>query len=638
MLQTIRDHATGWFAWLVVILISVPFALWGINQYFGSSGQSDVAKVNGTEITSQAFQKRFEQEQNRLQQSLGPRYSELVNDKQLRKRVLQRMIDEMLLAQAADATGFRIGNQLLAAEIHGISAFQEKGRFSQQRYEQVLRAQGMTPFTFEPKFRRTLLISQVQDGIVTSAFATPREVDQFIRLLEQKRDLFYLKIPLSRYEARARINLAEVQAYYERHKDRFMRPEEVALSYLDLDVNRIMRTIPVHEQALRNLYKQEAQRFVTPAERRVRHLLIRVPKGADRKVVARARARAEKLLAEIRHGASFAKLAKEYSQDPGSASKGGDLGFFVQGTMAPAFGKAVFAIEKVGEVVGPVRTSFGFHLIQLEAVRPAREMPFSKVKSELAVEYRKRKAEDRYYSFTNRLTNLTYEHPNTLEIAAKRLGLKIRRSGLFSRKGGQGIAARTKVVQAAFSPDVLGGNNSDPLELGPTRTVVIRVREHKPAALKPLNEVRAEIERDLREAYAKVQAHKLAQAIIGKLRSGESPGDVAKAERLELKRVRGATRSDASVDGAILRAVFTLGRPKQGRGRYTQIALGSGDYAVVGVTGVLDGDPKVLSKKKRIEDRRALARVYGQGEFLAFLNNLKRHAKIEIEQRQLNQP
>ena len=279
MLQTIRDHATGWFAWLVVILISVPFALWGINQYFGGSSQTDVAKVNGTEITSQAFQKRFEQEQNRLQQSLGPRYSELVNDKQLRKRVLQRMIDKMLLTQAADASGFRVGDQLLAAEIHGIPAFQEKGRFSQQRYEQVLRDQGMTPFTFEPTFRRTLLIAQVRDGIAASAFATPREVDQFIRLLEQRRDLFYMKIPLSRYDARAKIDVAEVQAYYKQHKDRFMRPEEVALSYLDLDVGRIMRTIPVDEPALRNLYGQEAQRFVTPAERRVRHILIRVPRG-----------------------------------------------------------------------------------------------------------------------------------------------------------------------------------------------------------------------------------------------------------------------------------------------------------------------------------------------------------------------
>ncbi|HEB80488.1 MAG TPA: peptidylprolyl isomerase, partial [Chromatiales bacterium] len=512
------------------------------------------------------------------------------------------------------------------------------GRFSQQRYEQALRAQGMTPFTFEPTFRRALLIAQVRDGIATSAFATPREVEQFIRLLEQRRDLFYMKIPLSRYDARAKIDVAEVQTYYEQHKDRFMRPEEVALSYLDLDVGRIMRTIPVDEPALRNLYGQEAQRFVTPAERRVRHLLILVPKGADRKVVARARARAGKLLAEIRHGASFAKLAKEYSQDPGSAAKGGDLGFFAQGTMAPAFGKAVFAIKKVGEVVGPVRTSFGFHVIQLEAVRPAREIPFSKVKSELATEYRKRKAEDRYYNLVNRLTNLTYEHPNTLELAAKRLGLKVRRSGLFSRKGGRGIAARPKVVRAAFSPDVLGGNNSDPLELSPMRTVVIRVHEHKPAALKPLKEVRTEIERGLREAYAKEQARKLVQAILGKLHSGKSPGAVAKAERLELKRVRSATRRDASVDGAILRAAFTLGRPKQGRGRYTQIALVSGDYAVVGVTGVLDGDPEALPKKKRIEDRRVLARVYGQGEFLAFLSDLKRHAKIEIEQRQLNEP
>ena len=348
--------------------------------------------------------------------------------------------------------------------------------------------------------------------------------------------------------------------------------------------------------------------------------------------------RAEKLLAEIRHGASFAKLAKEYSQDPGSAAKGGDLGFFAQGTMAPAFGKAVFAIKKVGEVVGPVRTSFGFHVIQLEAIHPAREMPFSKVKSELATEYRKRKAEDRYYNLANRLTNLTYEHPDTLEIAAKRLGLEVRQTGLFPHKGGRGIAARTKVVQAAFSPDVLGGNNSDPLALSPARTVVIRVREHKPAALKPLKEVRAEIERDLREAYAKEQAHKLAQVILGKLHSGKSPGAVAKAERLELKRVRSATRSDASVDSAILRAAFTLGRPKQGRGRYTQITLVSGDYAVVGVTGVRDGDPEALPKEKRIEDRRALARVYGQGEFLAFLNDLKHSAKIEIEQRQLNEP
>lgn len=637
MLQTIRDRATGWFAWFVVILISVPFALWGINQYFGHSGHANVAKVNGTEITLPAFQQRLEREQVRLQKKLGPRYAELVHDKQLRKQVLQQMIDEILLAQTAEGAGFRIGNKLLAAEIHGIPAFQDKGRFSEKRYQQVLGAQGMTPFSFEPRYRRALLIAQLQNGIAGSAFVTRHELDRFIRLLEQKRDLVYMTIPLSRFESRAKIDDAMVQSYYKGHKAQFMRPEEVALSYLDLNVEGIAKTIPVNDKELRNLYKQEAQRFVAPAERRVRHILIRVPKGADKKVVAKARARAEKLLSEIRHGASFAKLAEKYSQDPGSASKGGDLGFFPKGSMVPAFDKAAFSIKRVGEVVGPVRTRFGFHIIQLEGIRPSHPIPFSEVKSELADQYRKHKAEDRYYNLTNRLTNLTYEHPDTLQIAARKLGLKVRETGLFPRTGGKGVAALPQVVRAAFSADVLGGDNSDPIDLGSTRTLVIRVREHKPAALKPLKEVRAQVEQDLREAYAKAQADKLATTIVGELRSGKPASAVAKAERLDLKRVQGAGRSDSAMAPEILQAAFSVGRPKGEGARYTQVALGTGNYAVVGVTGVHDGDPQALSKDKRAQDRQALERVYGESEFTAFLSDLKRHAKIKIDRQELNQ-
>lgn len=637
MLQTIRDRATGWFAWFVVILISVPFALWGINQYFGHSGEADVAKVNGTEITLQAFQQRYEQEQARLQRQLGPRYPELVKDKTLRKQVLQRMIDETLLVQTAAKAGFRIGDQLLAAEIHGIPAFQGKDGFSTQRYQQVLSEQGMTPFTFEPRFRRALLIAQVENGISGSAFATPFEVDQFIRLLEQKRDFFYLTIPLARFEAKAPIDAAKIRAYYDAHKDRFMRPEEVALNYLDLDVAKLARTIPVDEQALKNLYQQEAQRFVTPPERRVRQILIRVSKDADAKAVAKARALAEKLLGEIRHGASFAKLAKKYSQDPGSAAKGGDLGFITPGTTVPAFDKAAFAIKKVGEVVGPVRSSFGFHIIQLEAVRPSHAIPFAEVKDELAAQYRKNKAEDRYYDLANRLTNLTYEHPDTLEIAATKLGLEVLHTGLFSRQGGSGIAARRKVINAAFSADVLGGNNSDPIELGQNRTVVIRLREHKPAALRPLAEVRKQVEEDLRRQYAAEQAHKLAQALLAQLRAGKPAARLAKASGLKVKEVRAATRRENGVTPGVLDAAFNLAPPPKGAARYASVALPAGGYAVLGVTGVTDGDPASVAKAQRSGERRALARMYGQSEFAAFLSDLRRHAKIEIEQQQLDE-
>ncbi|HQU16446.1 MAG: hypothetical protein B7Z66_00460 [Chromatiales bacterium 21-64-14] len=638
MLQTIRDRATGWIAWIVVILISVPFALWGINQYFSGHVEADVAKVNGTEITLRAFQERYQQERNRLEEQLGPRYTELVNESRLRKRVLQQMVNEEVLAQSADAAGFRISNSLLAAEIHGIPAFQEKGQFSDQRYAQVLSAQGMTPLRFEPMFRRELLIGQLQDGVIRTGLATPWEVDQFIRLRDQTRDFFYLSIPISRYERDAKVSEGQIQQYYDAHKDKFMRPEEVSIDYLDLDVSKLASSIPVSDEDLRALYKQQAGNFVTPEQRRVRHILIRVPKDADQQTVAAARSRAEALLKRLHDGASFAKLAKEYSQDPGSAAQGGDLGFFAKGTMTPAFDKAVFAIQKKGEIVGPIRTAFGFHIIQLEDVKPSREMSFDEVKTQLAADYRKRKAEDRYYALADRLTNLTYEHPATLQIAAQKLGLQVQRTGLFSRQGGTGLASNTKVVAAAFSSDVLNGNNSDPIEISPTQTIVIRVHDHKPAALRPLAEVHQQVEDDLRDQYGRAQAKKLAEQLLAELRAGRDPQRLAKADDLGFKQLKAVGRGDTAVDAKILRLVFGSGRPQKGHADYGDVELDSGAYAIVGVTQVSDGDPSGIPKDKRLVDEQALAQVAGTQEFTGLLADLKQHAKVEMEEQSLTQP
>jgi peptidyl-prolyl cis-trans isomerase D len=630
VLQGIRDRAQSWIMWVLVVIIIIPFALWGMHQYLGPKANIVVAEVNGRELTLREFQEAYQRQRYRLQTLLGAKFdASQLNEGRLKQEVLKQMIDDELLFQAAVDHGLRIGDAQLAASIRSLDVFKVDGHFSQETYESWLRRQGYVPASFEHSFRRSLLSAQLRAAIADSAIVTTADLDDAIRLQGQKRSFGYLLVPAARFEKDVTVTDEAVARYYENHRAEFVNPEQVSIAYVELARAGIAEGLTVSDEEVESRYQARKANYTTREQRRASHILVSVPKGASAEEEAKAREKAQALKRRLDAGESFEELARKDSDDPGSAAQGGDLGFFGRGMMDKPFEDAVFAMS-VGEVSEPVRSSFGFHIIKLTGVQPAGVKPLDAVREQLRREIQLEKADRLFFDQADQLANLVFEHPDTLEPAAHALGLKVKTTGFFSRKGGTGVAADPKVVNAAFAEDVLvEGNNSELIELPGGRVIALRVAKHRPASQRSLDEVRPEITRRLRNQRARQLATQHGEGILSRLRAGAQPQAVAGEESLQWSERKLAGRDDASVARALLIRVFQLGHPSPGQPVFGGVALPSGDYAVISVTKVQDGDPNAAGTARSTMETR-LERARGDELFDAFVQALRERAKIKI--------
>lgn len=628
MLQTIRERAQGWFAWAIVILITIPFAFWGIDSYLGGGSEPVAATVNGQEITERELEIQLQNYRGQLRERLGANYRpELFDDAKLRQDVLDNLVRELVLAQAAADLGLAASKREIRNAILAEPAFQRGGQYDKAAYERAVQLQGLSPRQFEERLRQRLISTQLSRLVATSELVTDAELAEAVRLQRQQRALSYLTFPTARFAADQPIGDAEVAAYYEAHPDAFRTPEQVRVAYLVLDAETLSSGVVTSEEDLRALYDKEATRFRQPERRSVRHILIQLPSGADEATQQAARQRAEQVLERLRQGEDFAALAKELSEDPGSAAQGGDLGLIERGMMDPAFEGAAFALA-AQTLSDPVKSAFGYHLLRVDQIVPEQVKPFAEVRDELAKEAQKKHMEGQYFELAERLANLTYEHPDSLEPAAEALGLKIQESDWLSRTGGQGVLANPKVMASAFAPDVLQGSNTELIE--PERdamqAVVLRVLEHREASMRPLAEVRPEIE----AAIAKEQARTAAQAAAGtaltRLRGGTPLSEVAGDYPVTGLGLVG--RDDPKVPAPIRNLAFTLPHPSAGTASYGESTLANGDAVVVQVSEVQDGKLDALPPEAKDEERQRLARTLGRQSYEHLVSDLVSRAKV----------
>ncbi len=631
MLNFIREKIQGWIAWVIVGLLIIPFALWGINEYFGTGGGLVAATVNGTEIDQREFQQTFYEQRSRMQEMLGGQYDSRIFDPQLRQRVINELVERELLLQNADAMGYRVTDENVAAMIRSFEVFQENGVFSPELYRQRLQAQGQNPAIFEQRIKRALLASQLPSGIADTAFVTDAELDALIRLQGQQREVAYLTLPITQYEEPSDASEAAVASYYETHRERFMTPEMVSVEYVELSADELGADVDPGDEKLREFYKARSQQFSVPEERKVRHILFTIPEGADEAEVEAVRAKAEAALKRIREGESFAELARQVSEDPGSAEVGGDLGFISAGVMEPDFEQAAFALKE-GEVSEPVLTSFGFHLIKVDEIRAGKVKPFESVRDELLKEYQRDEAERKYFDLADKLTNMAYEMPDSLTEVAESLGLPLKESPLFSRDGGKGLFADPHLVSAAFSDEVLKqGYNSEPVEVGDRHVVVLRVKEHREAAPLPLEEVAEIISQQIITEKARERAQQAAAGLVERLEAGASREEIAKELGAEWQTPAPLERNTATLDSALVQAVFRMPRPVGGATRYGSTGLISGDFAVLALSRVIDGDPASFDQAERENLRQQLTNLRGTESTQAVLESLKAKAHIVIQ-------
>jgi len=646
MLQSIRERAQGFLAWVIVILISIPFALWGIHEYLQPNTKVVIAEINSTELLYSEFQDTVQRYRRQLQAMMQQRMDLTAMEPQIRKTALEGMVQQEVLVQAAVHAGLRIGDGLLAKWIHETFK-QESGEFNQDRYVDTLRMQGLTPEHFEMQTRRELLVNQLKQGIVLSSLLTGYDTQAQARLEKQQRLVTYLTIPVNRFADTVTVSDDEIQTYFTQHADQYTTEEKVSVDYVELSNNVIAKAIKIDDAAAQQHYEVHKSSFSTPIEWQAQHILVAAKPDATPEAVVAAEQKAKDLFGRIQAGEAFDVLAKEYSDDDGSAVKGGDLGTFGENTMVKPFEDALKQL-KVGQVSEPVRSDFGFHIIKLIAEVPPVVKPFEQVKDELIKTLQTEQADAEFYAQLDQFSNLSFEHPDSLAPLADNLSLKIKSTELFTRQGNntdpEAITANPKMIEAAFSDTVLKENlNSDPIDLGEQKVVVIRLKEHQPAQLQPLETVKESIRATLKADKTKAAIKQLGDELLAEFKKGGDVDAIAQQHQLNWAPAQWISRQDTTLgQPSIVREAFKLGRPDQNHVLYQGIELGNGNYAIFAVLELKDGivepetpslDPKQPSPTEQAKKRQQMA--FGETDFNQFSAELKNAAKIVIHQEKL---
>lgn len=615
MLQNIRDNSQGWIAKTIIGIIVVLLALTGFDAIFNAASNSrSAAEVNGEEISLDELNQAMNMQRRQLAQQLGGDFDPLLlDDKLVRESSLRALIDRSLLLQGAGNAGFAFSEAALDQLILQTPEFTVDGAFNAARFDQVIQQMGYTRLQFRELLKQEMLIGQLRAGISGSGFVTDEQIEAFARLEQQTRDFSSITVPAN--AAAIEVSDDEAREYYEQNTDRFRSPEQVVIDYVELKKDAFFDQVEVSDQEVENLYQQRIANLAE--QRRAAHILIESDDSGD----AEAKAKIEQIAKRLAAGEDFTALAKETSEDPGSASEGGDLGFAGPGIYDPAFEEALYALEE-GQVSAPVRSDFGWHLIKLLGVQSPEVPPLDSMKPELVRELKAQQVEQRFVEASKLLEDTAFESSDLAQ-PAQELGLPVQTTAAFGREGGAGIAANRQIIQAAFSDEVLiDGANSSIIELDPDTVAVVRVKEHlQPKAL-PFEAVKDSIVAEQQRSKAAEQASEKGERLIATLRDG------GQTEQ-QWQPVEAASRNQEGVEPAVLQQVFRMPRPEANdKPTFSSVRLSNGDFVVIRLSGV--SEPKAeLSDEDKQNFRRFLASRSGQQDFAAYREML--HAEAEIE-------
>jgi len=616
MLQNIRDNSQGWIAKTIIGLIVVLMALTGVDAIITGTGNSqNAAAVNGEKISLNELNQAVEMQRRQLLQQLGKEFDpSMLDERLLRDASLKGLIERSLLLQGAKDSNFAFSEAALDQVIVQTPEFQVEGRFNADRFDQVIRQLGYTRMQFRQMLEQEMLIGQLRAGLSGSGFVTDEEVAAFARLEKQTRDFATRTIKAD--PGAVKVSDDDVKAYYDAQQAQFMSPEQVVLEYVELKKDAFFSQVSVTDE-LKAAYDAEIANLAE--QRDAAHILIEV--GGDVSE-DQAKAKIEDLQKRLQKGEDFAALAKEFSQDPGSASEGGDLGYAGKGVYDPAFEEALYALKK-DEVSAPIRTEFGWHLIKLLGVQAPEVPTLASMKEKLETDLKTQRVEQRFVEATKQLEDAAFESSDLVQ-PAQELGLKVQTSAPFGRQGGEGIAANRQVLQAAFSQEVMeDGSNSGAIELDPNTLVVIRVKEHRKPQQLELDQVSDSIRAQLTKTRASEAAKAAGEQLVTELRDGK-----AKPEGADWQVVEAATRNQDGVDPAVLQALFRMPKPSGDKSEFSGIALANGDFTVIRLKGVSEPEQALTDEEKAMY-RRFLASRSGQQDFAAYRKQLESKADIE---------
>ena len=606
-------------------LITLPFAFWGVDSYVRNSGAgNDVASIGDSRVTVQQFDQALRERQDQMRQAMGASFKpEMINSPEARLSVLNSLIDQQLLMLESSKNRLVVTDGALRDVIGSIPSLQEDGKFSMEKYERALRAQGMSQPQFEAKLRQDLTLRQLMGTISDSAFVSQAQATTILNLQLEERQYSEFRIAPEQYADKVKVDADAVKKFYEQNQAQFEIPEQVKVEYVILSLDSMLSQISVSDAEIKARFEGHKDKYQQPEERRASHILI-VAKTEGEK--AAAKAKAEEVLKEVRKTpAKFADLAKQYSQDPGSAKSGGDLGYFGRGMMVKAFEEAVFK-QKEGEISDVLESEFGYHIIKLTGIKTAKVKSLDEVRADIVSELKREAATRKFAESAEAFNNTVYEQSDSLQPAAEKFKLKIQQSGWLKKNPDQreaaalGPLANEKILASLFSEDaVKNKRNIEAYEIAPNTLLSARVVEHVAASTRPLESVKNDIEKLLKAQEAATLAKNTGESRLEELKKG---GD----DKLAWSSLKSASRMQSrDLPPAAVRAVFKA--EVQKLPAYAGASVG-GAYVLYKIVKV--NAPEKLDETRRNALQDEYAHILAQEELSAYLNALRARYKIDI--------
>ncbi|TWI03454.1 peptidyl-prolyl cis-trans isomerase D [Luteimonas cucumeris] len=657
MLQNLRDKSSSWIAKVILALLLIPFAFFGVEQYLSQRVDNYAAKVSTPptwwqsapswwparmlwthhEVSVDEFRTRFEQQRQQQRAEAGDAFDAKAFESVENKRtVLDKLIDEQVLRIAAERSGIVVSDAEVRDTIQSLPEFQVDGKFDVQRYQLGLASliPPRTPLQFEQLVRDSLQQSQIPGRIADSSFVTSGELDRMLALLGEKRDVSFALLPA--VADTGAISGEEIQKWYRDHASEYRAPESVSIEYVELNA-ATLQMMPADDAELRRRYDQEKARFVAAEQRQAAHILVRVDANADAAAQKTAEQKATQLAAQAKQpGADFAALARANSDDPGSKDAGGDLGWVEKGLMPKAFEDALFAMQP-NQVSAPVKTEFGYHVIRMGEIKAGQQVAFEDVREQLAREHAEADRERQFNEMAGRLVDLVYKNPTALEPAARELNLPVQTLGPFSRGAdATGIAANPAVQRAAFSETLVqDGTVSDPIEIAPNHSVLIRVTQHTPERTLPLAEVREKVIAGIRADRSRKASEAAADAVLARVQKGETLEAIAATQGLQANSAQALQRGAPVPTPEANEAVFAVPRPAAGKVSPGKVALPDGSHLVFAVSKAEPGDPDSLPPAQREQMQNQMAQMKGVDAAQAYVSAMRKQMKVEVAEDRL---
>ena len=617
MLQNIRERFTGPTALIVLGLIAIPFIFVGISSPLVGSGYA--AKVDGEEISLQLFEQSWQNQvaQNPDYLSYPPQFQNMLRD-----QILDRLIRDRLMMAYMNDVGMRVSDKMVTDLVQQIPRYQVDGEFSMDAYESALALEGRTPTQFEATVAKSLRQFQLQQSVLGTAFVTPSEYRRYLNLFAEQRQVTVATIGFEAIKESVEVTEEEIVAFYEEQSDQFYTNETVDLKYIEIRRDTLAANAVIDEDELQMHYEGASNRYMQDEQRQASHILILF--GED-DVAAREEAQA--IYARVQAGEPFDDLARQYSKDTMTAERGGDLGMILHSQMEDALGDAIFSMRK-GEIQGPVRSDFGFHVVRLDDVVAGGPLPLEQVRAELEAELRDAQAEADFRDLENAVSNAMFDSLD-IDVMAETVGLEVQTSSGFTRAGGVPFGANQAAIDAIFDERVLvNGEVSDIVEIDANSSVVIKVAEHHEAVLRPMDDVRDQIAGALKSARAQEIITGRSEELQAMLRRGDDIDEAAASMGAVVSATAVVGRTDSTLDTRLLAAIFRAKKPVDGKLRVGGSFTQSEDYAVFSLEAVAVGRPESIPLADRDARKQELATQSGTADFTAFISELQQRATI----------